>query len=106
MRFAGFALIVLSVALGAGGIAYESTADTSQVSQTPPDTKAQDAGGQCSVGQARKSYVPTHPVQVAGEGEKRVIVLNTRGYNYRRPGESMPTPVIPGEPPAAASPAP
>ena len=105
MRFAGFASIVLSVVLGAGGIAYESTADTPQVSNAQPEAEAKEAE-QCSAGPARTTYVPTHPLQVGGEAKKRVIVLNTRGYNYRRPGESMPTPVVPVKPPAAATPSP
>ena len=75
MRALGVLLIVLSLALGVGGVAKRPLADEAASS------------GVC------KPSDPSPPRSVSieddgsAEGEGEVISLNTRGYNHRRPGE-------------------
>ena len=76
MRLFGPIVLLLSVALGAGGIAYQ-TRDGQCVEQAPPTPKFVE------------SATPA-PRLERGREPTMVVPLNSRGYNYRRPGRSEP----------------
>lgn len=91
MRLFGPIVLLLSVALGAGGIAYQtracSSGSCSVASQASSD-------GQCT------EQTPPTPKRLEtatpavrpqrGRAPTMVVPLNSRGYNYRRPGRSEP----------------
>lgn len=91
MRTLGFTLLIASVLLGSGGVAVRSQADG------PAEAAAPASGGECSAGTAgaaaARSEVRASPLAPAAAGAKQVIILNTRGHNYRRPGDPPVTPV-------------
>lgn len=109
MRALGPVLVIASVALGAGGVAYTRAADprdrsveATRAAETAEAAEAQDgaAQGMC-------------PIQLPGELERgaraRVVVpLNRAGYNYAEPGAPRPEAAAAGSaaPPAAPAPRP
>ncbi len=103
MRMLGLALLVVSVLLGTGGVAVHSSADA-------PGAKTAGSAdpGQCTAADAAPAIRPgvrPSPLAPAASGASQVIILNTRGHNYPRPGDVPATPVevlpaAPGETPA------
>ena len=95
MRALGFTLLAISVLLGTGGVAVQSAADAGGATAAAPAGSAPADPAQCPVSGASEARTPvrTTPVQAVAPGERQVIILNTRGYNYRRPGDSPVTPV-------------
>ena len=100
MRFLGYALLTVSVALSAGGVAHRRPA------------QAQVAAAQASADDREMCRVQAAPAPTP-DGVRRariggtapgtpVVSLNARGFNYSRPGDPVPTPVrLSDEVPAA-----
>ncbi|MEE9279109.1 MAG: hypothetical protein V3V67_02940 [Myxococcota bacterium] len=101
MRALGYALIVLCLLFSAGGVsvgAADAEPSPSLVDETKaPTAEAEEEGGSCEVRQTRP--VRTVRIQLPARtpgATKKVFVLNSRGFNYARPG-SLPV-LPPGDP--------
>jgi hypothetical protein len=103
MRMLGYALIAASVLFSAGGV-------TVRAADPSPAHSSADAEAVASESEASSCLLPEgpsvrtlqiNPLASATKGAKRVFVLNTRGFNYARPGS---LPVLPPGDPAAAGP--
>lgn len=104
MRALGPVLVIASVALGAGGVAYTRAAD--QLDRSVEATRAAETA-EASDGAAQGMC----PIQPSGEPERgaraRVVVpLNRAGYNYAEPGAPRPEAAAAGSAAPPASPAP
>ena len=105
MRLLGPVVVVLSVALGAGGIAYQTAAcngdNCSVASQALDD-------GQCAepaLPVPKLVETPTPPVrQQPGRAPTLIVPLNAKGYNYRKDGPAEPK-LFTGAEPAPSPPA-
>jgi hypothetical protein len=101
MRVLGLALVTASLLLGTGGVIYRpalAQESRARVADPEPEMCRADStplGVELGARRARIA-VP------AGGGS--VVSLGTRGFNYSRPGDPIPTPVrsVAGAPPAAA----
>ena len=90
MRALGVTLVTLALVLGAGGVARRPLADTSSGTAPAPAESAKpaesaDTGGSC------KNLPPPRVVEIdmaKFPAPKDFVSLNTRGYNYRQPGEA------------------
>ena len=93
MRALGVTLVTLALVLGAGGVARRPLADTSSDAKAgaTPATPAEGAdGGTC------KNLPPPRVVEIdmaKVQVPKDFVSLNSRGYNYRQPGD--PPQIIP-----------
>lgn len=85
MRAFGVTLVMLALVLGAGGVARRPLADTS--SGTPP------AADRAEIGTCKPSPPPRVVEIDTSNAPKDFVSLNTRGYNYRQPGD--PPQIIP-----------
>ncbi len=101
MRALGYASVVLSLLFSAGGVSVRA-ADAEPSQSVVDETKAQTAeaeevGGSCEIRQTLpvRSVRIQLPARTPGAA-KKVFVLNSRGFNYARPGT---LPVLPpGDP--------
>ncbi len=101
----GALLLCLSVAFGTGGVAVRSHADPSPVTPAAPefgDEESLEAAlpqdqGICRAPEPTQRRL-TLPFPKPREGDV-MFTLNTRGYNYTRPGQP-PSPVPEGVAPA------
>ncbi len=94
----GVLLIVLCVALGAGGVALRSQADPSPVAPPAPAAGSEEpldaalgsdsSQGICSLPEPTQRRV-TLPFPTPREGDV-MFTLNTRGYNYTGPDQYRP----------------
>lgn len=103
MRMLGYALIAASVLFGAGGV-------TVRAADPSPAQSSADAEAIASQSEASSCLLPKtpstrtlriNPLASATKGAKSVFVLNTRGFNYARPG-SLPV-LPPGDPVVVSS---
>lgn len=98
MRTLGYALIAASVLFSAGGVTVRA-ADPSPA-QSPADAEAIASESEASSCLLPKTpsvrTLRINPLASATKGAKSVFVLNTRGFNYARPG-SLPV-LSPGDP--------
>ena len=85
MRFTGLVLVIISLAMGMGGVSYTRAAETQTVAASDL-TSAEPQ--QCLLKDAAEA-VRLRPIPLPQGGEH--LTLNTRGYNYRRPGEQVPS---------------
>ena len=99
MRVIGPVLVVLLLLASGGIVVRAESAGPLSVEETP--TPAQDICSERVLPAVREIIVPRNPVAAALSDARQVIDLNTRGYNYKRPGDVWPEP-----PPLPASPAP
>lgn len=94
MRVLGVTVVMLALVLGAGGVARRPLADDAP--SAPPAESAES--GTCKpTPQPRAVEIDLSKTQPP----KDFVSLNTRGYNYRQPGD--PPQVIPdstGQPPS------
>ena len=96
MRAFGVTLVALALVLGAGGVARRPLADTTSPPTTSVPEAATPAPSESTDAGSCKPGPPPRVVQIdmskfqAPEG---FVSLNSRGYNYRQPGE--PPQVIP-----------
>lgn len=100
----GALLLCLSVAFGTGGVALRSHADASSVTPAAPEfgdeeflevALPQDQGVCRAPEPSRRRLTLSFPKPRAGDV---MFTLNTRGYNYTRPGQlplSIPEGVAP-----------
>jgi hypothetical protein len=97
MRLAAFTLVMVSLALSAGGVRYTQAAETASA----PSGAAPAESQQCAAAAApRVREVALAPR--SGDAP-RAVALDTRGYNYRRPGESPSGPASPERAPRSSS---
>ncbi len=101
MRALGYALVVLSLLFSAGGVSVRAAdAEPSQarVDETKAQTtEAEEEGGSCEVPQTlRVRTVRIKPLARTPGATRKVFVLNSRGFNYARPGTLPALP--PGDP--------
>jgi hypothetical protein len=109
MRVLGSALIIASLVLGSGGIAFRLAGDArasesaaSETSETAPQSTPRHEDQVC---------VPREPARLRidlsrlsdREGGEEVVPLNTRGYNYA-PGTAFQAPIPSRKRPPPASP--
>ena len=91
MRALGVTLVTLALVLGAGGVARRPLADTNAApAEGATPAESADTGGSC------KNLPPPRVVEIdmsKFQPPKDFVSLNSRGYNYRQPGE--PPQVIP-----------
>lgn len=105
MRMLGYALIAASVLFGAGGVTVRA-ADPSPA-QSSADADAEAIASQSEASSCLLPKTPStrtlriNPLASATKGAKSVFVLNTRGFNYARPG-SLPV-LPPGDPVVVSS---
>jgi hypothetical protein len=89
MRALGITLVTLALVLGAGGVARRPLADTTapdatgQTPATPPSAQGATEGGTCTGPAPRSVEIDLTKV----EQPKGFVSLNSRGYNYRQPGD-------------------
>ena len=88
MRILGLALVVASLVLGGGGVAYRSHAGE-QFGMTRIDDAPQLRA--CGAPKLMRPLRMQVPSRASG---RRVINLSTRGYNYLS-GSAEPTPPLP-----------
>jgi hypothetical protein len=84
MRAFGVTLVTLALVLGAGGVARRPLADTSS---------GGPAADSAEIGTCKPSPPPRVVEIDTSNAPKDFVSLNTRGYNYRQPGD--PPQVIP-----------
>ena len=100
MRFLGFALVTASIALSAGGVVYRRPALAQQVASEPaPIAEEQEI---CRV-QTPQTGVRRARI-AAPAASDRIVSLGTRGFNYSRPGDPVPTEIRPSADAPAAAP--
>jgi hypothetical protein len=99
MRILGLFLVAASIALSAGGVAYRHPA----LAAEPPAEPASGDAEVCPLVQATESAVRRARISVPAAAAA-VVSLGTRGFNYSRPGDPVPTEVrSPDAPPAASA---
>jgi hypothetical protein len=88
MRAAAYFLVLISLALSLGGVRYTHASEADAV-------KAVSTAGSSPMCSAQAApQVREVAVRPLAAGGQRAVALNTRGYNYRRPGE-LPVPPSP-----------
>jgi hypothetical protein len=96
MRALGIALVLASLALGTGGVAYRPQAQA-QAPSPAPEAAAPDA--EQEICRARPEEIQVRRARIAApQVTRRIVSLGTRGYNYARPGDPVPTAVTPAAP--------
>jgi hypothetical protein len=102
MRLLGAALVLASILLGAGGIAFrlvgDASASESSRTAAPPAGDSSSPGAVCRVAPSEPLVIDLDGMAEKGRAEG-VIPLNTRGYNYGYAG-----PPGPQVPPARRAP--
>jgi hypothetical protein len=98
MRALGLALVAASLLLSSGGVVYRRAAQAQQaVVQPAPTSEEQET---CRVQPPGPAVRRTRIAPPGDAGE--VVSLGTRGFNYSRPGDPVPTEIRPpGAAPAA-----
>ena len=102
----GALLLGLSLALGTGGVAVRSHADSSPMTPASPEISDEEPleavvpadQGICRAPQPTQRRMALPPLKPR-DGEL-VFTLNTRGYNYVRPGQqswSIPEGAVPAD---------
>lgn len=113
MRLIGLLLIGSALLLGTGGVKMAATAETTAAGSATPasatepktgtsaeqETTAPAPAAQCSAPDAGPSKIVLE--LKAPRADEAFVPLNTRGYNYTRPGEIRP----PAQPMPSAAPA-
>ncbi len=87
MRILGFLLIALSLLFSSGGVAIVSQADAADEISVEIEATTQP-GGTCSAPQPPQRYVISTPLRP--RNARSTISLNSRGYNYLKPGDFRP----------------
>ncbi len=109
MRNLTYTAVIISVLLSTGGVGLQSAANsTAQLpaAEASPLSVNLETGTVGSEADA-KACRPTPPEQRVRKislpelGDGKAILLNTRGYNYARPGEAVPEILKLQQPPAA-----
>lgn len=103
MRVLGTSIIVLSLAISAGGVAYRTQAGP-QVAADESDAAggSSDDSQQCEVtGEVASEPVVIDLGKLPAEASDAVRPLNRTGYNYREPGLWYPPQPVAPVPPAA-----
>jgi len=89
MRSLGYVLLVVSVLFSAGGVSVRA-ADSAAPEASAP---APEESGTCEIPElSTVRTIRIDPLVRATRGKTRSFVLNTRGFNYARPGT---LPVLP-----------
>ncbi len=92
MRSLGYALLVVSVLFSAGGVSVRAADSAAPEASAPAPVESQESAS-CEIPElSTVRTIRIDPLVRATRGATKSFVLNTRGFNYTRPGS---LPVLP-----------